>query len=97
MTVATPKSLEIPAAALVLRGEKNLVGVISDGGRVDLREVQVVQNDGQSMRITGDLHEGDQVGLDLGNRVPSGAKVQVASEQPQTGAPARAPGSKEAH
>ena len=83
LQIQSPAYLEIPAAALVIRENKQFAGVITNDKTVDFREIKILENDGKFMKVEGELHEGEVVGLDLGNRVRPGAKVRTpASELP---------------
>jgi RND family efflux transporter MFP subunit len=75
--VVGPRYLEIPAAALVVRGEKDYVAVITPNNRVTFREVHVLDTNGVTVRLLDGVQEGERVALNLGDSVPDGQHVQV--------------------
>ncbi len=66
----------IPAAALVLRGSKILVGVIGPDNRVTLHRVVVSTDDGVYATIRSGLRPGETVAVNLGDGVADGSKIQ---------------------
>ena len=73
--------VRVPAEAVFSRGLTNFVATVTSENRVAFREVHVVDNDGQTVRLApGDLHPGDRVALNLGDSVPDGQRVQPLGE-----------------
>ncbi|HZS62381.1 MAG TPA: efflux RND transporter periplasmic adaptor subunit [Gemmatimonadaceae bacterium] len=71
----------VPAEAVFARGLENFVATVTADNRVAFRQVHVVDNDGQTVRLApGDLHPGDRVALNLGDAVPDGQRVQPLGE-----------------
>lgn len=67
---------QIPAAALVMRGDKSFVATLTNENRVHFREVSVYESDGKTARLSSGLTAGEQVILDLGESVLEGQRVQ---------------------
>jgi RND family efflux transporter MFP subunit len=78
-----PPSLEMPAEALVIRGEKSFVAVVDGTQRVHFRPVTVADDDGQLVRVTNGVQPGDVVALNLGNEVDEGGQIQVVEPAPK--------------
>lgn len=82
VTVHAPVEIELPASALVMRGDQPFVAVVDAGGRVHFRQVTLAGDDGTTVRIARGLEDGESVALSLGDSVADGAEVQpVASGQ----------------
>jgi RND family efflux transporter MFP subunit len=92
VTVPIPPALQVSTAAVTARGADSLVGVVGEDGRLDLRKVRIIEDNGKVMRVVGPLQPGETVALDVGNRAEQGSKVRIARE----GAPTegRAPAEK---
>jgi RND family efflux transporter MFP subunit len=81
LDVHGPPYLHVPAAAVFANGLKTFVDVVSPQNRVAVREIHVIENDGEIVHFTSDsVRAGDRVALDLGNSVPDGQLVQPANE-----------------
>jgi RND family efflux transporter MFP subunit len=95
LDVHVPSLLEMPAEALVTRGEKTQVAVVDDQQRVHYRPVVVADDDGQSVRLVSGVAAGDRVALNLGSDTSDGSQVQVvevaAAPQPAPAPPSPAP------
>ncbi len=70
--------IEIPAEALVLRGSKPFVAVLTPDNRVNYRPVTIADDDGKTVRIRTGLARGDRVALSLGDNLAEGDQVQPA-------------------
>lgn len=79
LTLQLAPAQEIPVEALVVRGKQTLVAAVGADRRVSFRPVTVLNNNGAQLRIKSSLKEGDEVALNLGDRVAEGSPVQVAS------------------
>jgi len=90
LTLKIAPALEIPVEALVVRGKQTLVAAVQPDQRINFRPVTVLSNNGTRVSIHSDLHLGDQVALNLGERVPEGSLVQMVHSG---GAAAPGPGS----
>jgi len=76
LTIRAPSLVELPTEALVLRGQKPFVAIVGPDDRVAYRPVEVADDDGERVRITSGVREGDRVALALGDNVVEGARVQ---------------------
>lgn len=75
--------LEIPAEALVLRGTKTFVAVVSAANRISYRPVVVASDDGTRVTIRSGLSPGERIALNLSGNVPEDGKIQpVMGEAP---------------
>ena len=72
--------LEVPAEALVVRGTKDFVAVVTPANRVTFREVHVADTDGVIVRLLDGVTEGDRVAINLGDSVPEGQRVQPVGD-----------------
>ena len=71
---------EVPAGALIVRGDTTLVAVVDSANRVGFRRVAVARDDGQSAEIAGGVEAGQRVALNLGDSVDEGAPVQPVED-----------------
>ena len=83
LDVKVPALLEIPAEALVMRGEKTAVAVVDGGNRVHYRPVVVADDDGQLVRLVSGVNQGERVALNLGSDTSDGSPVQVVESTPR--------------
>ncbi len=74
--IQTPRYLEIPADALIVRGGQTFVAVVTPDNTVKFTQVAVAEQTGESARLLTGLSEGERVARSLGERVPEGAKIQ---------------------
>jgi membrane fusion protein, multidrug efflux system len=81
--IRVPPLLEIPAEALVTRGDKSQVAVVDGQERVHYKPVVVADDDGQTVRLAGGLQAGERVALDLGSAVEEGGLIQVVEAKPK--------------
>ena len=77
LVVHVPPLLEMPAEALVMRGEKTNVAVVEGDQHVHYRSVVVADDDGQAVRLVSGVKEGERVALNLGSDTSDGSLVQV--------------------
>ena len=68
--------IEIPAAALLLRTKGPQVAVIEDGV-VDIKDVTIARDNGNTVEISSGLREGAKVALNLSSQIVAGQKVEV--------------------
>jgi len=76
-----PDQVEIPTQALIVRGEKTLVGVITPDNKVNLRPVEIYDSDGKTARLSSGVQEGEKVALHLGHSVQDGELVQPSIKE----------------
>jgi len=74
--IQTPRYLEIPSDALIVRAGQTFVAVVTPDNTVKFTEVAVAEQTGESARLLTGLNEGERVARSLGERVPEGAKIQ---------------------
>jgi RND family efflux transporter MFP subunit len=68
--------IEIPAAALLFRTKGPQVAVIEDGV-VDIKDVSIARDNGNTVEISSGLREGAKVALNLSSQIVAGQKVEV--------------------
>src|SRR5579863_8768224 len=76
LKVQTPRYVEIPSDALIVRGAQTLVAVVTPENTVKFTQVAVAEQTGESTRLIGGVEEGERVARNLGERVAEGGKVQ---------------------
>jgi RND family efflux transporter MFP subunit len=74
--IQTPRYLEIPSDALIVRAGQTFVAVVTPDNTVRFTQVAVAEQTGESARLLSGLNEGERVARSLGERVPEGAKIQ---------------------
>ena len=82
LDVRIPQLLEMPAEALVTRGDKSQVAILDDTGHVHYKPVVVASDDGQVVRLVSGVDPSTRVALDLGSSVQDGSPVQVVEAKP---------------
>jgi RND family efflux transporter MFP subunit len=86
LEVKVPSLVEMPAEALVVRGDQTQIAVIEGDGRVHYRPVAVADDDGQTVRLVSGVAEGERVALNLGSETEEGGAVQVVETPARPGA-----------
>ncbi len=76
LKVQTPRYVEIPSDALIVRGTQTFVAVVTADNTVKFTQVAVAEQTGETARLLAGVEEGERVARNLGERVPDGAKVQ---------------------
>jgi RND family efflux transporter MFP subunit len=76
LKVQTPRYIEVPSDALIVRGGQTLVAVITQDDTVKFTQVAVAEQTGETARLFSGLEEGERVARSIGERVPEGGKVQ---------------------
>jgi membrane fusion protein, multidrug efflux system len=76
LKVTTPRYVEVPSDALIVRAGQTVVAVITPENTVKFTQVVVADQTGESARLLNGLEEGERVARNLGERVAEGAKVQ---------------------
>ena len=76
LRVRTPAYLQVPSDALVMRGDKPFVAVITPENTVSFRPITPSGDDGQHVRVLTGLKKGERVALNLGESVAEGDRVQ---------------------
>lgn len=73
---ATAGGIQIPSRALVMRGSKPFVAVLTPDNRVSFRPVVLAEDDGINARIASGLKLGERLAVNLSSSVNDGGKVQ---------------------
>lgn len=85
--VVAPPYLEIPADALVLRGDKQFVAAVAPDNTIHFHEIHIANTDGATVRVLDGLTEGERIARNLGDAVLEGQRVQpVGGDSAATGA-----------
>jgi RND family efflux transporter MFP subunit len=84
LKIHTPRYIEIQSEALVLRGDKTLVAVVTPEKTVHFQEVKVGTDDGQIVRLITGLDEGQKVAINLGDTVAEGSHVNPIEPSPRS-------------
>jgi multidrug efflux pump subunit AcrA (membrane-fusion protein) len=79
LRLQTPRYVEVPSDALIVRGNQTVVATITPENTVKFTQVVVADQTGESARLLTGLEEGERVARNLGERVAEGGKVQVAA------------------
>jgi membrane fusion protein, multidrug efflux system len=83
LKIQTMRFTEIPAPALVMKGDKSLVATLADENTVRFKEVTVYETDGKTVLLSSGLTEGEKVIVDLGESVKEGQRVRPIEEAEQ--------------
>ncbi len=81
LKLSSPPFVQIPAEALLMRGEKALAAVVGDGNRVTFRPLTIAESDGKTVRLSSGLSRGERVILNPGWGITEGAVVQPLQSQ----------------
>jgi membrane fusion protein (multidrug efflux system) len=76
LKVQTPRYIEVPSDALIVRGNQTLVAVVTSDNIIKFTQVAVAEQTGETARLFSGLDEGEHVARSIGERVPEGGKVQ---------------------
>lgn len=76
LILQTPHYVEVPVEALVFKGDKPSVPVLTAENKVQLRPVLIADSDGKIAAIQSGVQEGDRVVLYGGDRIAEGQLVQ---------------------
>ncbi len=81
LKIPVPSLVQVPVAALVLRGISPFVAVVGDDNRVTFAPVKLAGDDGKMARVLEGLKGDERVALNLGEDVPEGGLVQPLAEE----------------
>lgn len=81
----------IPANSMLFRKNGASVGVVHPDGKVEIRKINITQNDGSTLKIAGGLSETDEVIVNPSDSLADGMTVKVL--RPKQGAPGQNPAS----
>ena len=82
LAIKVPALFEVPAEALIIRGDKAQVAAIDADGRVRYKPVVVADDDGQVVRLARGVEDGERVAMNLGGDAEEGSLVQVVEAKP---------------
>jgi RND family efflux transporter MFP subunit len=71
-----PQHLEIPAEALIVKGDQTFVAVLAPGNRVAFRAVTVGEEERQKLPVLSGLQAGEKVIVSLGDAAQEGGVVR---------------------
>lgn len=80
--VQTPQYVEVPVEALLIRGDKNFVGVVTPDDRISFRPIIIYDSNGKVLRLSSGVKEGELVTINVRNRISDGDKVEPIKETP---------------
>ncbi len=75
--VKHPRLLQIPVAALIVKGNKPFVGEVLNGNTIQLDSVTIGTNYGSTVEVVSGLTGKEKLALNIGNTLPNGAHVQL--------------------
>ncbi len=75
--VKHPRLLQIPVAALIVKGNKPFVGEVVNGNTLQLDSIKIGTNYGSTIEVVSGLTGNEKLVLNIGNTLPNGAHVQV--------------------
>jgi membrane fusion protein, multidrug efflux system len=87
LSVEVPALLEMPAEALVMRGEKTQAALVDGDQHVHFKPVVVANDDGQVVHLVSGLNDGDRVALNMGADVEDGSPLQIVETPQKPAAP----------
>jgi membrane fusion protein, multidrug efflux system len=70
--------VEIPSEALVMRGEKPFVAIVTADNRIVHRPVAIGVDEGPTVRIVSGLVKGERIALNVGDNLTDGSHIQPA-------------------
>ncbi|MDD5169643.1 MAG: efflux RND transporter periplasmic adaptor subunit [Syntrophales bacterium] len=76
LMLKTAPFVEIPAAALLIKGDKAFVAVLAPGNRASFRPVEVFDSDGKLVRLRSGLQAGETIILNPGTGIADGEQVK---------------------
>jgi membrane fusion protein, multidrug efflux system len=82
LKVETPRYVEVPSDALIVRGTGTFVAVVTPDNTIKFTQVAVAEQTGETARLFSGLDEGERVARNIGERVADGGKVQSVSQSP---------------
>lgn len=85
LKITQPRLLKLPAQALVIRDQKTYVSVVegqSPAQKLHYAKIDLAGNDGENLLIRSGVQPGEQVALNIGNKLSEGQKIRVAAPPP---------------
>jgi membrane fusion protein, multidrug efflux system len=78
--VKHPRLLQIPVAALIVKGNKDFVGEVVNGNTLQLDSLTIGTNYGSTIEVVSGLTGNEKLALNVGNTLPNGAHVQLMKQ-----------------
>ncbi len=72
-----PPGVQLPASALIFRGDEPEVAVVGKDDRIEFRKVVIASDDGNSVEVSSGVAEGERVALNISSQIMGGQKVAV--------------------
>src|SRR5258708_24217402 len=69
LKVQTPRYVEVPSDALIVRGSQTYVAVVAPDNTIKFTQVAVAEQTGETARLFSGLNEGERVARSIGERV----------------------------
>jgi len=79
LKVQTPRYIEVPSDALIVRGTGTFVAVVTSDNTIKFTQVAVAEQTGETAQLFSGLNEGERVARSVGERVAEGGRVQPAA------------------
>lgn len=79
--IRTGELTEIPADALVIRGDKSFVATLTREHEVAFKEVTICESDGKTARLSGGVTEGEHVIASPGQSLTEGQQVRPVTAE----------------
>jgi RND family efflux transporter MFP subunit len=79
--IRVPSLVELPAEALVVRGDRQLAAIVDGDSRLRFRPIRLADDDGQTVRVLDGVKAGETVALNVGETVDEGALVEPVSRE----------------
>jgi RND family efflux transporter MFP subunit len=76
-TLQPRSSVQVPASAMIFRGNGPQVALITSGDAIKFQGVSIARDNGKFVEITSGLAEGDRVAVNISNQIADGEKVSV--------------------
>jgi RND family efflux transporter MFP subunit len=78
--VKTPECVQVPTEALLIRKNKNFVGIITPDNKISFRPITIYYSDGKALSLSSGVKEGELVAINVRNTVSDGDKVHPIEE-----------------
>lgn len=82
--VQTPRLVQVPASALIIKDDKPYVGVVTEDDKFQLRPVSIRESNGMFVKLGSGIKVGERVALNAGSVVSDGETVQPVGETSHT-------------
>ena len=73
-----PRTVSVPARALVMRKNKPFVAVVTHENRIEFRPVTLASDDGTGAQVSSGLRAGERIAVNLPASVSDGGRIQPA-------------------